>query len=126
MKCRRRLFVGILLGAAALAAENPVGALSLDECLKTAFEKNHRRPISEFAVALAEAQHRQALAGYWPQVGVKAGYERLSDPLNFIFPGRVYAIPGAVCQRSGRDHGGDHPGQFLRARLSAKQSSRCR
>jgi len=93
MKCTRHLFVGILLGGAALAAGNPVGSLSLDECLKTAFEKNHRRPISEFAVALAEAQHRQALAGYWPQVGVKAGYERLSDPLNFIFPAETMQVP---------------------------------
>ena len=76
-------------------ADGPGGslALSLDQCLATAREKNHRRPISQFAIALAEAQHRQALAGYWPQVGGKAGYERLSDPLNFIFPAETMQIP---------------------------------
>ena len=80
---------------AAEGAEGPGGApsLSLEQCLETALQKNHRRPISKFAVALAEAQHRQALAGYWPQVGAKAGYERLSDPLNFIFPAETMQIP---------------------------------
>ena len=38
--------------------------LTLDECLSMAMENNHRRPASKFAVAVAEAQHRQALAGY--------------------------------------------------------------
>jgi outer membrane protein TolC len=77
------------------AADSPdgVASLSLDQCLETAFQKNHRRPVSKFAVALAEAQHRQALAGYWPQVDAKAGYERLSDPLNFIFPAGSMQIP---------------------------------
>ena len=67
--------------------------MRLDECLATALQQNHRRPLSRFAVALAEAQHRQALAGYWPQVSAKAGYERLSDPLNFIFPAENLQIP---------------------------------
>ena len=42
---------------------------------------------------MAEAQHRQALAGYWPQVNVKAGYQLLDEPLNFIFPAATMAIP---------------------------------
>jgi outer membrane protein TolC len=83
---------------AAIPAGAPDGpaaiqVLSLDQCLETAFQRNHRRPISRFAVALAEAQHRQALSGYWPQVGVKGGYERLSDPLDFIFPAETMQIP---------------------------------
>jgi outer membrane protein TolC len=77
------------------APDSPGGAqvLSLDQCLETALQKNRRRPISKFAIVLAEAQHRQALAGYWPQINVKAGYERLSDPLNFIFPAETMQIP---------------------------------
>ncbi|HXM42557.1 MAG TPA: TolC family protein [Bryobacteraceae bacterium] len=79
----------------AAPAQVPDGtvALSLDQCLDTAFQKNHRRPVSKFAIVLAEAQHRQALAGYWPQVDAKAGYERLSDPLNFVFPASSIQIP---------------------------------
>jgi outer membrane protein TolC len=79
----------------AFAADGPGAppALSLDQCLETALQKNHGRPISKFAIVLAEAQHRQALAGYWPQVGAKAGYQRLSDPVNFIFPAESMQIP---------------------------------
>jgi outer membrane protein TolC len=67
--------------------------LSLDECLKTAMEKSHLRPASRFAVAMAEAQHRQALAGYWPQVTAKAEWLRLDQKPNFLFPGETVAVP---------------------------------
>jgi len=67
--------------------------LSLDECLDIAMKKSHRRPASQFAVAMAEAQHRQALAGYWPQVNLQGGYQRLSKPLNFLFPASAVQIP---------------------------------
>lgn len=36
--------------------------LTLKQCLETAFKESHRRPASQFAVAMAEAQHREALA----------------------------------------------------------------
>ncbi len=67
--------------------------LSLGQCLDVALRMSHRRPVSRFSLLLAEAQHRQALAGYWPQVTGKAGVERLSDPLNFIFPGTSVQVP---------------------------------
>jgi len=56
-------------------------------------ENNRRRPASRFAIAMAEAQHRQALAGYWPQVTAKAGLSRLDEALNFIFPASTMYIP---------------------------------
>ena len=67
--------------------------LRLDECLDLALKNNHRRAASQFAVAIAAAQHRQALAGYWPQVNFQGGYQRLSKPLNFLFPASVMEIP---------------------------------
>jgi outer membrane protein TolC len=85
-------FWGDPAGAEDIAPSVP-GPLSLEQCLQTALQNNHRRPISQFAVALAEAQHREALAGYWPQVSAKAGYQRLSDPLNFIFPAENMQVP---------------------------------
>src|ERR1035438_6607461 len=54
-------------------------ALSLEQCLHMAMEKNHQRPASQFALAMAEAQHRQALAGYWPQITSKGGWTRLEQ-----------------------------------------------
>ena len=67
--------------------------LSLEDCLRIAMEKNRRRPASRFAVAMAEAQHRQALAGYWPQVTARVGYFRLDESPNFIFPASTMAVP---------------------------------
>lgn len=67
--------------------------LSIEDCLRIAMEKNHRRPASHFAVAMAEAQHRQALAGYWPQVNAKAGWFRLDESANFVFPAGAMYIP---------------------------------
>ena len=72
---------------------DPAQTLTIDQCLESALQKNHKRPASQFAVAMAEAQHRQALAGYWPQISAKAGYQRLSDPLNFVFPASGFQIP---------------------------------
>ena len=95
MRCvkRLRLPLAIALCSTGGWAGPPPDPASLDQCLRTALQNNHRRPVSKFAVALAEAQHRQALSGYWPQVSAKAGYERLSDPLNFIFPAETMQIP---------------------------------
>jgi len=67
--------------------------LSLEDCLRIAMEKNHQRPASRFAVAMAEAQHRQALAGYWPQISVKGGMSRLDEGPSFIFPASTMYIP---------------------------------
>lgn len=98
----RTVICGLLALLAAVGApgtEGPVPApagvrvLSLEECLRTAMENNRRRPASRFAVAMAEAQHRQALSGYWPQVTAKAGVLRLDEPLNFLFPASAIGIP---------------------------------
>jgi outer membrane protein len=82
-----------------IAAETPTSSpilpqtRSLEDCLRTAMERNHRRPASRFAVAMAEAQHRQALAGYWPQVTAKAGWFRLDEAPNFVFPAGMMYVP---------------------------------
>ncbi len=92
-----------LLGGAILApdirAEGPLPGPSeprvhsLEECLRIAMDSNRRRPASRFAVSMAEAQHRQALAGYWPQFTAKAGWTRLDEAANFIFPASTMYIP---------------------------------
>lgn len=94
----RSLAVGLLLfvpvtnsaraqeATAAVDAPDSVRTWTLEECLATALENNHLRPASQFAVAAAEAQHRQALAGYWPQVNFRGGYQHLDESPNFLFP----------------------------------------
>jgi outer membrane protein len=84
-------------GAFRCGAQTPTNAQrqtwSLKECLRIAMEKNHSRPASQFAVAMAEAQHRQALAGYWPQLTVNGGVTRIDKPYNFVFPASQMYIP---------------------------------
>jgi outer membrane protein TolC len=76
--------------------------LALDDCLRMAMENNRRRPASRFALAVAEAQHRQALSGYWPQVTAKAGWSRLDEAANFLFPaGTMYIPPQTVTVPAG-------------------------
>lgn len=84
-------------GAASPAAsDRAVREIGLDECLETALRNNHRRPASKFAVAMAEAQHKQALAGYWPQLSLKGGYQRLDEAPNFIFPATAIRVPAGT------------------------------
>jgi hypothetical protein len=82
-----------LLSAGNAQSPPPRQVLGLEECLKIALENNHRRPASRLAVTMAEAQHRQALAGYWPQVSAKAGISLMDEAQNFIFPGSQFYIP---------------------------------
>ena len=70
--------------------------LTLNECLNEAMQNNHRRPASKFAVAMAEAQHRQALAGYWPQIDAKGGYERMDQSPDFLFPASQVQVPAGT------------------------------
>ena len=74
-------------------ADETPQVLSLSDCLRIAMEKNHSRPASQFAVAMAEAQHRQALAAYWPQINAKAGLDEMSSSPNFIYPASAMEIP---------------------------------
>lgn len=67
--------------------------MSLDDCIRMAMDNNHRRPASKYAVAMAEAQRRQALSGYWPQIGLKGGYLRFDEEPNFIFPTAPVGVP---------------------------------
>jgi outer membrane protein TolC len=91
------LLVLQLLGATASYGQaTAVGerqTLSLNACLQIAMEKNHSRPASQFAVAAAEAQHRQSLAAYWPQVTFKGGITQLDQARNFVFPASTMSIP---------------------------------
>ncbi len=65
----------------------------LDKCIDIALDNNRRRPASRFAVEMAEARHRQALAAYWPQIGFTGGYQVRDDAPNFIYPSKAIDIP---------------------------------
>jgi outer membrane protein TolC len=93
--------VAACLVVAASALAGPDGAdqavasqtLTLEACLQSAMENNHRLPAAAFGLQLAEAQHRQALAGYWPQLAMKGGFQRLDEAPNFLFPSTAFTLP---------------------------------
>ncbi|MBI2947005.1 MAG: TolC family protein [Verrucomicrobia bacterium] len=83
---------------AAESSNAPASAVSiqkktLDQCIAEALQNNRRRPASRFAIAMAEAQHRQALAAYWPQITLRAAVERMDERPNFVFPSRAIPVP---------------------------------
>ena len=67
--------------------------MTLDECLVGAMQNNRRRRASKFAVTMAEAQHRQALAAYWPQITGNVGYQRVDESPYFLFPASTMSLP---------------------------------
>lgn len=66
---------------------------SLEECIAKALELNRKRPASRAAVAVAEAQHQQALAAYWPQLTLQGNVNLRSDDPNFVFPAQDFILP---------------------------------
>jgi len=95
----RRLLMALVLSA--LLGVRPVAAgedeagfsgksepmrLTLEECIDLALENSRWRTVSKLSVEIAEAQLKQALSIYWPQVDVRSVFaQRDEDPL-FIFP----------------------------------------
>jgi outer membrane protein TolC len=69
------------------------GSLSLQQCIELAVQKNLYRSASRYSVEIAEAQHQQALSGYWPQIGAKASFSIMDQDPNFIFPSQNISMP---------------------------------
>lgn len=61
-------------------------SLSLEECIDVALENSRQRSVSQLAVEIAEAQHRQALSARWPQAVLTSALTRRDDDPMFIFP----------------------------------------
>lgn len=86
--------LAVLPACAAPDPASPAGpVLTLDQCLRSAMENNHRRPATALGLEIAEAQHRQALAGYWPQLSLQAGFQHDSKQPDFLFPASNFALP---------------------------------
>ena len=67
--------------------------LTLDEALDLALVNNHQRPISRYALRMAEAQRRQALSAYWPDLKLQGSYELLDENVTFDYPALNVATP---------------------------------
>lgn len=78
------------LGAYADSTSNP---LTSEECIKIALEMNHHQAVSKYTVEIAEAQHRQVLASYFPQLTLSTAFTLLDQDPNFIFPPSQMIVP---------------------------------
>ncbi len=79
--------------SAAASPGNRGRIFTLQQCIDLGLEKNHFRVASRYSIEIAEAQHRQALSAYWPQIGVKANYSIMDQDPNFIFPSQNISMP---------------------------------
>lgn len=68
--------------------------LTLQNCIDTALSLNRERHVSRLGMEIAEAQHRQAVSAYWPQIGARANYSIMDEDPNFIFPPNTFNVPG--------------------------------
>lgn len=73
----------VLAAAIAKVGREP---LSLDECLAVALANNRIVPATELSVQIAEAQLRQALSFYWPQITGSAIYSILKEDPDVVVP----------------------------------------
>lgn len=82
------LSLASVAGPPRLAADDStaVARLSLQECIEAAMHNSQTRPVSRLGVAIAEAQHRQALSAYWPRVTLTSSLSRRDEDPTYIFP----------------------------------------
>jgi outer membrane protein TolC len=67
--------------------------IGLSRCIDLALENNRLRPASRMALRIAQAQHRQALAAYWPQISVSIAAMRMDESMNYIYPSNTMRVP---------------------------------
>lgn len=60
--------------------------LTLQDCLDIALKNNKLLRVSEMGISIAQAQHKQALSSYWPQINLQSAIMHLDQAPNFIFP----------------------------------------
>ena len=91
-------FIALLWGVESWAngaAEGSPLFLTSSECLDIALENNQLRSVSRLELEIADAQHRQALSAYWPQIAAHSALTRRDEDPLFIFPEETdtYLVP---------------------------------
>ena len=91
-RCVGGLLAALALGSSAAHAAQELKAVSLDDCLKLALQKNLDIRIAYFNPRQSLSQYRQAYAGYDPAIGmsVRQNYRTsagVGNPGDFIPPG---------------------------------------
>lgn len=68
------------------SAQSPSRPLELAQCIALALRNNAAPAAAREGLAIAEAQHRQALSAYWPQLAATYTQTRLDRDPAFVYP----------------------------------------
>lgn len=107
--------------------ELPVLKGTFDErrCIELALENSRVRVVSELAVAIAEAQHRQACSSWWPTLHLRGGVSLKSDDtelritnLNIVTPPIGVDLPVGISASVNSSLATNLGGQFAQALAS--------
>ncbi|MBN2104557.1 TolC family protein [bacterium] len=66
---------------------------TLDDCIEMALEHHVKQRIALESLNIAEAQKKQALSAYWPQLSASAYYSVTDEEPTFIFPKSSINLP---------------------------------
>lgn len=80
------IFIYILLNSTLIADEL---VMTLDDCLKVAFEKNRRLEISKIQIQIAQNRYEQVLSSFYPIINAKLGGFYINKGYQFKSPASV-------------------------------------
>lgn len=89
--------------------------------MEISLKNNQRRPVSRLGVQIAEAQHRQALSGWWPTISLQAAFASVDPPPVFVFPASTFTVPAQSGVLPAGAFGPGFPPQDVRLPVPATQ-----
>jgi outer membrane protein TolC len=94
---KNTLFITLLswISCAFGAEAIPAQKLSLQDCLRMAFEKHQSLQVSNANVAMAEALYQQAMSAYWPRIAAEVNGQRADQDRTFTVQGQ-FNLPSEI------------------------------
>lgn len=71
---------------------------TLEDCIEMALQQHVKQQISRESMNIAEAQRKQVLSTYWPQLGASALYSITDEKPTFIFPESNIKMPSVFTE----------------------------
>lgn len=73
--------------------DSPTQRLTLQNCIETALKNHQSLQVSDAAIAMADAQYRQAMSAYWPRISVEANAQRADQDRTYSLEGDIKLPP---------------------------------
>lgn len=75
-----------------------IQALTLEACIEMALDRHVKQQIARESLNIVEAQRKQVLSSYWPQLSASALYSVTDQEPTFIFPESKIQLPAEFSQ----------------------------